>query len=246
MRLLVSVRSASEVEAAVAGGADIVDAKEPARGPLGAVDAATLGAIAERLPEGMALSIALGDHRSPAGAAEALALLRGVCRRPRELYVKVGLAGVREAEAAHAILAATVAAARAMVLHPEVVAVAYADHELAEALPPEVTVQLAAASKAGGVLLDTWVKDGRDLFSRIQPSRADRWVRGARELGLLTALAGSLSPEGVARAARLPADIVGVRGAACLGGRTGAVDALLVHRLVTALRRPSEDAVPAA
>ena len=42
MRLLVSVRSADEVAAAMAGGADIIDAKEPARGSLGAVDAATL------------------------------------------------------------------------------------------------------------------------------------------------------------------------------------------------------------
>ena len=32
MRLLVSVRSAAEAAAAVAGGADIVDAKEPDRG----------------------------------------------------------------------------------------------------------------------------------------------------------------------------------------------------------------------
>src|SRR4051812_47948913 len=37
MELLVSVRSAKEVEAALAGGADIIDAKEPSRGSLGAV-----------------------------------------------------------------------------------------------------------------------------------------------------------------------------------------------------------------
>ena len=36
MRLLVSVRSAAEVAAAVAGGADIIDAKEPTAGSLGA------------------------------------------------------------------------------------------------------------------------------------------------------------------------------------------------------------------
>ena len=35
MRLLVSVRSAEEVSAALAGGADIIDAKEPERGSLG-------------------------------------------------------------------------------------------------------------------------------------------------------------------------------------------------------------------
>ena len=50
MRLLVSVRSAEEVAAALAGGADIIDAKEPARGSLGAVTATVLSAIAARTP----------------------------------------------------------------------------------------------------------------------------------------------------------------------------------------------------
>ena len=35
MRLLVSVRSAAEVRPALAGGADIIDAKEPSLGSLG-------------------------------------------------------------------------------------------------------------------------------------------------------------------------------------------------------------------
>ena len=37
MRLLVSVRSAAEARAALSGGADIIDAKEPSLGSLGAV-----------------------------------------------------------------------------------------------------------------------------------------------------------------------------------------------------------------
>ena len=43
MQLLVSVRSAVEVAPALAGGADIIDAKEPDRGSLGAVSAACAG-----------------------------------------------------------------------------------------------------------------------------------------------------------------------------------------------------------
>ena len=35
-KLLVSVRSADEARAALAGGADLIDVKEPAHGPLGA------------------------------------------------------------------------------------------------------------------------------------------------------------------------------------------------------------------
>jgi len=59
--LLVSVRSVEEVSAALAGGADIIDAKEPARGSLGRVTPAVLSAIAARTPASVPLSVALGD-----------------------------------------------------------------------------------------------------------------------------------------------------------------------------------------
>ena len=45
MRLLVSVTSAAEASAALAGGADVIDAKDPRRGALGAVSPQTLRAI---------------------------------------------------------------------------------------------------------------------------------------------------------------------------------------------------------
>ena len=50
MQLLVSVRSAAEVGPALSGGADIIDAKEPDRGSLGAVSPATLAEILARVP----------------------------------------------------------------------------------------------------------------------------------------------------------------------------------------------------
>ena len=38
VRLLVSVRNASEARAAINGGADVIDIKEPDHGPLGMAD----------------------------------------------------------------------------------------------------------------------------------------------------------------------------------------------------------------
>src|SRR5262245_44057895 len=125
MRLLVSVRSAGEVEAAVEGGAEIIDAKEPMRGSLGAVDAAELARIADAVTVGMPLSIAMGDCAAPASAATGMDLLRAVARRPAELYVKVGVAGVNQLAAARSVLEAVVGAARGSPFVPEVVAVAY-------------------------------------------------------------------------------------------------------------------------
>ena len=47
-RLLVSVRSAAEAEAALLGGADVIDVKEPDRGPLGRADDAVIAAVVRR------------------------------------------------------------------------------------------------------------------------------------------------------------------------------------------------------
>lgn len=238
MRLLVSVRSAREVEAAVEGGAEIIDAKEPTRGSLGAVDPTALAGIADAVPAGVPLSIALGDHSTPEAAARALDLMRAVARRPAELYVKVGFAGVVEPAAARSVLAGAVGAARGAPLEPQVVAVAYADHQLAASLAPRAVLDAAAETGARGVLLDTWTKDGRPLFAWAARSDLRRWLDEARERGLLTALAGSLSLEHLELVRRLGPDVLGVRGAACDSGRAGVVRAGLVRRLAAAKTRP--------
>jgi len=238
MRLLVSVRSAAEVAAAVEGGAEIIDAKEPMRGSLGAVDPAELARIIDAAPSGMPLSVALGDHPTTVAAARAMDLVGAVTQRPAELYVKVGLAGVAEPAAARAVLEAAVTAARRSPLEPEVVAVAYADHQLAGSVAPPTVLDAAAAAGARGVLLDTWSKDGRPLFAWAERSDLRRWVDGARNRGLLSALAGSLSLDHMAQICRLNPDVVGVRGAACEHGRAGVISARLVRQLARATSRP--------
>ena len=50
MQLLVSVADAADAVAAIEGGADIIDAKDPSRGPLGPVSAAALDAILAAAP----------------------------------------------------------------------------------------------------------------------------------------------------------------------------------------------------
>lgn len=243
MRLLVSVRSAAEVGTAVAGGARIVDAKEPGRGSLGAVDAGTLRAIAGALPPGVPLSVALGDLTAPAALATALSVLDRIVERPEELYVKVGLAGIEQPFAARAVLAAAVDAAARTPLRPDVVAVAYADHAGARALSREAITALAGETGARGVLVDTWIKDGRDIFAWATIHELEDWVGQSKSRGLLTGVAGSLTADGVQRVAALSPDVVGVRGAACSGGRLGLVEELRVRGLANALREPVGGAV---
>src|SRR5260221_3008307 len=48
-RLLVSVRNAVEAEAALAGGCDVLDVKEPGRGAMGMADVSTIAAVLARI-----------------------------------------------------------------------------------------------------------------------------------------------------------------------------------------------------
>src|SRR6516162_9005987 len=82
-RLLVSVRNATEAEAALAGGAHLIDVKEPARGPLGRADEATIAAVVRRVAGRRPVSAAMGELAPNAGPGAP----------PGLAYVKWGLAG---------------------------------------------------------------------------------------------------------------------------------------------------------
>ena len=217
MRLLVSVRDARDARAAVRGGAEVVDAKDPRRGALGPVTPRTLARIRAAVPPGIPVSAALGD------AAAERVVPRGVA------YVKVGLPDVRDAEHARAL--AHRAAQGAAEAGAELVLVAYADASRAGSLPPLAVPDIAAAAGARGVLLDTAFKDQGSLFELLDVARVAQWLAAARAAGLFTALAGSLGEPGLRTALALGADIVGVRGAACDGGRTGRVSVARVAAL---------------
>jgi len=235
MRLLVSVRSAFEVVPALQGGADIIDAKEPANGSLGRVSATTLLAIARRVPDERGLSIALGDLTDRAQLEAAIELTRA-CARTGETYVKLGFAGLSPG-----LIGSLLAeAVRALGAAPriQVVAVAYADHVRAGACPHDDIAQIASEAGAVGVLLDTFTKDQGTLLSWLSPPELDDWVAQLREKGVLAALAGSLQGHSFEVACAAQPDIIGVRGAACVGGRSGRVDRESVRGLRALMRRP--------
>src|SRR5205809_883388 len=153
MQLLISVAGPAEACAALRGGADVIDAKDPRRGALGPVSLQRLAAI------------------------------------------RAAVAGARPLSA------------------------------------------VAADTGAAGVLLDTATKRA-PLFAVESPAGVAAWVAAAHAAGLFAALAGGLSGPDLARARSLGADVVGVRGAACVGGRTGRVS----RARVAALRALAEAA----
>lgn len=234
MRLLVSVLDAGEAEDAVAGGADIVDVKNPGEGALGAPVPSVIERVRAAVPDGLPISVAIGDMPNLPGTAALAALGAAGCGAR---YVKVGLWGPRtEAEAFELLCQVQGAISRCAGV--SLVAAAYAD---AERLPdppisPMALARVARAAGADGCLIDTAVKDGRGLFDWLPPDAVATLVTEAHRAGLWVALAGSLRLADVPVIRAAGADIVGVRSAACRGGRrAGPLDAALVSGLRTAV-----------
>jgi len=230
MQLLVSVADAREARAARLGGADVIDAKNPRRGALGAVSEATLRAIGAAA--GRPFSAALGD----AGGLTILARRSRVAAQLGASYVKVGF---RDIQTTADVRARAVAALGAAAARPgtRVVLVAYADWSRAGSAAPPVVIEVAAATGAAGVLLDTAYKDAA-LFALWSPEIVGAWVAAVQRAELFAALAGSLTARDVPLVRALGADLVGVRGAACVGGRLGRVTRARVAAL-SALARGS-------
>ena len=224
MQLLVSVTNASEAAAALEGGADLIDAKDPRSGALGAVTPQVLRAIHAAVGGSRPVTAALGDASDEAAIEEAAQAFTLAGAR----LVKIGFAGTSDAGRVSSLIAAAVRGAGD---RGAVVAVAYADDERAGSLAPEALVAVAARAGATGVLLDTADKDGPGLRERMPVHALASWVASAHAAGLQVALAGKLTAADLSFVREAGADIAGVRGAACDGGRLGCVSAGLVCRL---------------
>ena len=234
MQLLVSVRGPAEARAALIGGADVIDAKDPRSGALGGVRPPLLAAIQRTVGSACPtrpVSAALGDAKEePVVTRHA----RAASRR-RVAFVKLGFAGVPSETRARRVAAAVV---RHLAPPTRLVMVAYADWDRADSLSPRRLVAIAAAVGAAGVLLDT-ARKAAPLFALEAPDAVAAWVATVHAAGLFAGLAGGLTDSDIATAGGLGADVVGVRGAACIGGRLGRVSQERVATLVALTRAAS-------
>lgn len=222
MRLLVSVRNASEARAALAGGADVIDAKEPLNGPLGAVSSDVLHEIATTIGNAAPVSAALGDICEDDVLERAIA-----ARQAGVTFVKIGFAGMRRRQRLEDDVLTLARAARP----PALVLVAYADFDVADAPSPAEILAIAAHVRPAGILLDTYDKDGAGLTSLMHACTLTTFVGRAQASGRFVALAGKLTREDIETVQDTGADVIGVRGAACDGGRGGVVTLARVRAL---------------
>ena len=227
MKLLVSVADSEDAAAAIAGGADIVDAKDPLTGALGAVSNHLFREICEAVGSTRPLSAAIGD----ADDEDALERAAHDFAAAGATFVKIGFL---RATAIDSMLDAAVRGVRDTACR--VIGVAYVDIDV------NAGVILDAVSRAGaaGVLLDTNDKRGPGLRQLITPAGLARVVATAHDAGLLAAVAGKLTADDLGFARDAGADIAGVRGAACVGGRDGRVSAERVRLLANVVQNAGE------
>jgi len=230
MRLLVSVVSAGEARRALAGGADIVDVKDPGEGALGAPAPRVLSEVVRAVDGAVPVSVALGDLPDLPHTAALAARGAVVCGAT---YVKVGMRGVRSLARAAAVMGAVVDAVGDEV---GVIAVAYADAGALD--PPALDVELLpdVVDRTGiaGALVDTFVKDGRGLYGWLSESSLADLVARTRSAGGTFGVAGQLR---LGDLRRVDADVVGVRSAVCRDGdRVAELESELVAAAVAELR----------
>jgi uncharacterized protein (UPF0264 family) len=233
MRLLVSVVSEQEARRALAGGADIIDVKDPNEGALGAPSPRVLSDVVREVGGRAPVSVALGDLPNLPHTAALAA--RGAALSGAD-FVKLGLRGVEELDGAVTLVSAV---AEAVGPQTAVIAAAYADAEALDppALAPTLLPELAARAAVSGVLVDTFVKDGRGVYHWVSETEIIDWIERTHTAGASFAVAGQLTR---GQLHRVPADVVGVRSAVCRGGdRRAELDAELVAAAVAELRAGS-------
>lgn len=220
--LLVSVRSADEVAAALDGGADLIDIKEPAKGPLAPAEAEVVAAVIDAVDCRVPVSAALGEW-SPNAVTEAHWHLE----LPLQ-YVKWGLAGYAPAPGWGEDLLDT---RRELPIGTEMVIVAYADWERAKSVPPAEVAKFAKRFRFKAFLLDTWGKDGRTLLDFMPARDVAEMVDGLKRVYTTVAVGGSLRPEQLKQLKGVAPDYFAVRSSVCAAGkRDGVIDATRVKK----------------
>ena len=224
VKLLISIKEPGEVLDAIEGGANIIDVKNTEHGSLGLPSLSTAREVALKIGRLREKSAPLGDvdHYD-----ESLAYIAYVLSELGYDYVKVGIKTNLREEAIKIANDVTSAVSH----NVRVVLVGYADFQKFNTLSPLDIIDIAHYVNASGVMIDTLGKGGYSTFDILTPQYLSSFVNKARQYGLFTALAGGLRIEHISMAVHLGFDVIGVRTAACQGGRNGRVRRDLVMEL---------------
>ncbi|MCH2181841.1 MAG: (5-formylfuran-3-yl)methyl phosphate synthase [Mariniblastus sp.] len=228
VRLLVSVRNAAEAAVALRGGISILDVKAPEYGALGQPsdeDLEEIGAVdpTNRIDR----SVACGELTDYIENRQELPHV------PENFtYFKLGLSGLNQTS--HWAKSWEMQIRRFTGMKP--VAVSYADYEQCAAPHPEAIMQVGKQLGCQFFLFDTFSKvEKKNIFSYLPQSTLSRWIQQAKNLGMKTVVAGSITQDDVKRCVKMAPDYIGVRRAVCRAGRESELDRDKLSQLVDRL-----------
>ena len=216
MLLMVSVQDVAEALEAERGGADVVDVKNLQEALVGSGHPTTVRQVRAQIQPENHVSVTLGVVPNQAGTVAMAAYAAAVMDATS---VKVGFMQADYDMAVEVLRESR----RAMEgYNTKLVGSLFADNLLYEGgIDPHLMVQLAKDGECDGFLIDTLIKDGRNLFDFLSESELRDIVLEGKKLGLSTALSGHLKMDDLDELARVNPDIVGVRGAVCASGDRG-------------------------
>lgn len=198
---LASITNADEARQVLIAGADIIDAKNPHAGALGALPLNTVRAIVDAVSGQAPVSATVGDFP----AMEPHAVTRAVSKMAATGvdFVKIGLFPAPALQDCLDALAPLCGPYR-------LVAVLFADCN------PDIQLadRLAELGFAG-IMLDTMDKSAGGLLQHQPVARLANFVAQARSLNLISGLAGSLRAVDIPVLAPIGSDYLGFRGALC-------------------------------
>jgi uncharacterized protein (UPF0264 family) len=218
MKLLVSAIDCGEARACIAGGADIVDVKNPKEGSLGGHSPEVIKKIRKIVPKSLILSATVGDVPNKPGLVAQAALGLAVSGVD---YVKIGLCDHFTVQEAIYLVRLLVQAIKPVNKNIKVAVCGYADAALKSYILPKHIPRIVKEAGAQVAMIDTLSKgDGKGLFSFLSEGELLSFSRQSRHFGLQVALAGSLNEEDVIRIRdKKLCDLIGVRTLACRGGK---------------------------
>ena len=216
-KMLASVTGLAEAEIAIAGGADIVDLKDPKAGALGAVETETIRQVVTSVAGRCATSAVCGDL--PMVPEAIRAKVEEIAATGVD-YVKIGFFAAPNAVACIEALAPVAS-------RTKLIAVLFADQS-----PDFGLLPVLARHGFHGVMVDTADKSKGRLLDHLPPERIPDFIDAARASGLMTGLSGSLEAPDIPRLLPFAPDFLGFRGALCgRSQRTASIDAQAVAQI---------------
>ena len=228
--LLASVRSVDEALIALVSGADIIDAKDPSLGALGALNAGEISNIVKAVNGRCPISATTGDWHI--GSAEFLASYVAIQNTGVD-YIKIGLFGSPDESTLRAGLASLSTSPNTSMRCPHRIAVIMADHGV-----PLWPLSILKEQGFMGVMLDTANKYSGGLRTVASQETLSLFVTHAKNLELMVGLAGSLSHKDIEALTALNPHYLGFRTALCgQEGRTGSLDSNRMAEIRSTLDR---------